>query len=96
MEISKKLKLLRETHNLTQEELASKLKLSRSAISNYESGTRTPDIETLYSICNFYNITLDSFFSDDTVHKVEKKKTPNKVIYSIIITNFCRKVNNYI
>jgi len=86
MEISKKLKLLRETHNLTQEELASKLKLSRSAISNYESGTRTPDIETLYSICNFYNITLDSFFSDDTVHKVEKKKTPNKVIYSIIIT----------
>lgn len=86
MEISKKLKSLREKHNLTQEELAFKLKLSRSTISNYESGLRTPDINVLYDICNFYNITLDSLFSETIEYKKIKNYKYNKIISSIIIS----------
>lgn len=86
MEISQKLKILREEHKLTQDELAMKLKLSRSAISNYESGLRTPEINTLYAICNFYNITLDSLFSEETEYKVTKKKNHNKILYILLFT----------
>ena len=86
MEISQKLKILREEHKLTQDELATKLKLSRSAISNYESGLRTPEINTLYAICNFYNITLDSLFSEETEYKVTKKKNHNKILYILLFT----------
>ena len=86
MEISQKLKILREEHKLTQDELATKLKLSRSAISNYESGLRTPEINTLYAIYNFYNITLDSLFSEETEYKVNKKKNHNKILYILLFT----------
>ena len=45
--------MLRENNNITQDELATKLKLSRSTISNYESRFRTPDISTLMIFVNF-------------------------------------------
>ena len=41
---AKRLKELRETAGLTQEQLAKELKVSRGAISYYEKGGRTPDI----------------------------------------------------
>lgn len=65
MDIGSKLKALREAHNLKQDELSLKLNMSRSTITNYENGNRTPDIETLYKICDFYNVTLEEFFKED-------------------------------
>ena len=47
MDIAKRLKELREKHNLTQEELAKELNVSRTTISNYENGSRSPDIEMI-------------------------------------------------
>ena len=82
MDLSKKLKMLRESHNITQDELASKLKLSRSAITNYESGIRTPDVTILNELCKLYNITLDSLFDEET----EVKETPKTNIRKTIIT----------
>ena len=107
MDISKRLKSLREKHNLTQDELATKLKVSRSTVSNYESGFRTPDINILREICNIYNITLDSIFSEEIEYKKPVKKSKSKAIIAvftslvlsliaiIIISNIALYSHNY-
>lgn len=56
---AKRLKELRETAGLTQAQLASELKVSRGAISYYEKGERTPDIEFLDSLAMYFDIPLD-------------------------------------
>lgn len=54
-----RLKELRDAAGLTQEQLAKELKVSRGAISYYEKGERTPDIEFLDSVCLFFNLPID-------------------------------------
>ena len=60
MDISKNLKILRMKNHMTQGELAKKLGISRSAVGNYENGTRTPDLETIQSICKIFDITYNT------------------------------------
>ncbi|MBE5987561.1 MAG: helix-turn-helix transcriptional regulator [Paenibacillaceae bacterium] len=55
---AKRLKQLRETAGLTQEQFARELKVSRGAISYYEKGDRTPDIEFLDSLYDYFCCTL--------------------------------------
>lgn len=54
--------LLREKRGLTQEELSSKLGISRAALSHYETNRREPDYDTLRSIANFFDTSLDYLF----------------------------------
>lgn len=58
-EFSKRLKQIREASGLTQAQLASELKVSRGAISYYENGERTPDIEFLGSLAEYFDLPLD-------------------------------------
>ena len=53
------LKILRKSNNLTQDMLAKKLGLSRSAIGMYEKGSRKPDYEILEKIADFFNVDID-------------------------------------
>lgn len=53
------LKQLRLSEKMTQPELASKIGVSRSAISMYENGAREPDISTLLLISDFFGVTVD-------------------------------------
>ena len=53
------LKILREKKQITQQQLADKLKISRSTIGMYENGSREPDFETLELIADFFNINMD-------------------------------------
>ena len=54
-----RLKFLREAAEFTQGQLAEKLNVSRGAISYYENGDRTPDIEFLDSVSSLFGVTLD-------------------------------------
>ena len=54
-----RLKELREKRRLNQEGLAMKLCVSQSTISAYEVGERTPDLETLINIANFFSVSID-------------------------------------
>lgn len=54
-----RLKELRKEYKMTQEELAGKLGLVRTAIANYETGRTSPDSETLSLIANIFNTTTD-------------------------------------
>lgn len=65
MDFHNKLKELRKGKNITQDELASKLYVSRTAVSKWESGKGYPSIETLKAIASFYSISIDELLSND-------------------------------
>lgn len=54
-----KLLELRQQHNLTQKQLCKSLNLGRSTYSYYETGSRTPDIDTLLLIARYYSISIE-------------------------------------
>lgn len=54
-----RLKKLREIAGYTQSQLADKLGISRGSISFYENGSRTPDIEILDKVCDFFGVPTD-------------------------------------
>ena len=79
MLFSEKLKLLRKENNLTQEELAEKLNVSRQAITKWESGDGIPDIINLKEISTLFNTTIDELVKEDMEVNIEIKKEFNYV-----------------
>lgn len=59
MMIYERLKQLRQSRNLTQAELATQLNVSQGTIGNWESGKRTPDIEMVVRLAQYFNISTD-------------------------------------
>ncbi len=60
MEIREILKNLREQHQLTQEELAEKVLVTRQAVSRWETGETQPNTETLKLLSRAYNVTINT------------------------------------
>lgn len=60
-EIGKKIRVLRRTRGLTQEQLAEKLRVKRATISNYEIGRRSPHIKELEAISEALGVNLEYF-----------------------------------
>ncbi|MBQ5890668.1 MAG: helix-turn-helix domain-containing protein [Clostridia bacterium] len=65
--ISYNLRALRDSHNLTQENVADVLNMSRSTYAYYESGTHEPSLETVSTLAKMYNISIDQIVSSDFV-----------------------------
>jgi transcriptional regulator with XRE-family HTH domain len=54
-----RISVLREERQLTQEELAGRIGITRSALSHYENNRRAPDYDTLLHIANYFEVRLD-------------------------------------
>lgn len=65
MEFKEKLQSLRTSKKLTQEELAEKLFVSRTAISKWESGRGYPSIDSLKVISEFFGVTIDELIGGE-------------------------------
>ena len=65
MEFNEKLQNLRKKNNISQQELAQKLYVSRAAISKWESGRGTPNIESLKNISKIFSVSVDELLSTD-------------------------------
>ena len=59
--IGLKIKNLRKSRKLTQEEFAEQIGVSRSTLSCYEIGQRTPHLNTLQQIADIFGVGLDYF-----------------------------------
>ena len=66
--LSENLLTLRRAHNLTQEQVAEKLNVSRQAVEKWESRETTPDSTNCTALARLYYISLD-----DLVHNKKKK-----------------------
>lgn len=53
------LKLIRKQKNLNQLKVAMDLNISREALSHYENGKRSPDIQMLRKLSNYFNVSID-------------------------------------
>ena len=86
MEFNEKLQQLRTGKNLTQEQLAEQLYVSRTAISKWESGKGYPNIESLKCISKFFSVTIDELLSgEELITLAETENRSNlKKIYSFI------------
>ena len=65
MIFAEKLKTLRKQKNISQEQLAEIIHVSRQAITKWESGNGIPDIENLIAISSLFNESLDSLLSEE-------------------------------
>ena len=74
MEFYEKLQQLRKSRELTQEELAEALFVSRTAISKWESGRGYPNIDSLQAIAKFFGVTVDALLSGDQVLTLAKQE----------------------
>lgn len=94
MDLGKKIIEMRKNKNLSQEQLAETLNVSRQTISNWENGRFYPDIDALVKISKYFNIALDDLLaSDSNVLKHLKVSTDivrsNKnILYAIILNIF--------
>lgn len=67
MTFGEKLKKLRKDNNLTQEQLAEKLYVTRTAVSKWETDKGFPAIDSLKLISDLFGISVDALISDDDV-----------------------------
>lgn len=69
MNIGEKLYELRKGKNLSQEEVADRLNVTRQTISKWETNQSTPDFDKIKPICDLYEISADELLTG------EKKET---------------------
>lgn len=66
MSFGKNLQYLRRLYrNLTQEDLAEKLDVSRQTVSKWETDEAMPEMEKALELCKIFNCTLDNLFRDE-------------------------------
>ncbi|GEQ48148.1 hypothetical protein TH9N_22610 [Tetragenococcus halophilus] len=73
MKIGNKIKIARSNKQCTQEELATQLNFSKTAVSNWENGKHYPDLKTLIQISDILDISNDSLLKDylEFIKKIE-------------------------
>lgn len=76
MNISKQLKSYRKKFNLSQEELADIIHVSRPTISNWENSKSYPDLQSLLLLSDYFKISLDELVKGDVVNM--KNELANK------------------
>ncbi len=87
-QFSQNLKKIRKEHNLSQEQLADELGVSRQAISKWESATSYPEMDKIIDLCNKFNVNIDDLLQKDI--KEVKKEEENKKGINKIIDDFLR------
>ncbi|MDR2568865.1 MAG: helix-turn-helix domain-containing protein [Oscillospiraceae bacterium] len=76
--LGKKIQQLRRDNGLSQEELASKLTISRQAISKWELGESMPDTENVVQLSKLFKVTTDYLLNDE--YEFETKKVVDEQI----------------
>ena len=75
MKLSENLKRIRKDNNLSQEQLAEKLGVSRQAVSKWESGQSYPEMDKVLLICKLFNYNLDELMNENIKEVDETKQS---------------------
>ncbi len=76
MDFAKRLKELRVSRGLTQDDLARELNLVKSSISMYETGKRKPSFEVLEAVADYFNVNLDTLYGSRNIFTPSLKRVP--------------------
>lgn len=88
MDLGKKLFELRKSKNLSQEDVADKLNVTRQTVSKWETNQSTPDFDKIVPLCDLYGISTDELLKEEIKKEQEDDKVENKKnIYENITKN---------
>lgn len=73
MNFANTLKNLRELNDVTQEQLAEYLQVSRPTVAGYETKNHQPDYEKLEKIANFFEVSIDYLVSGSNSKRLQSK-----------------------
>ncbi len=73
MDFSEKLLTLRKANDMTQEQLAERLNVSRQSISKWESGQATPELEKIVAMSTVFNVTTDYLLKSSEIDDLSVK-----------------------
>jgi len=85
------LKTLRKENNVTQEELAKYLNVTRPTIAGYEARNKQPDYEKLAMIADFFHVTIDYLITGETPSASKMyamEQLSNKQLETILLDDF--------
>ena len=73
--LSENLKRIRKDNNLSQEQLADQLGVSRQSVSKWESGAAYPEMDKVLQICKMFNLNIDELLNQDIKEVNESKQS---------------------
>lgn len=79
MNLSENLKRIRKENNLSQEQLADKLGVSRQSVSKWESGLAYPEMDKVLQICKMFNLNIDELLNQNLKEVNEVKQSKNNI-----------------
>ena len=85
MEIGNKILELRKKNNLSQEQLAEKMKVARQTISKWELGETSPDIKQAKELSKIFNVSLDELVDNDIKDLVIEKVSNTEKLAGMIL-----------
>lgn len=95
MLLNEKISIIRKMNNLSQEAFAEELGVSRQAVSKWENGTSTPDVQMLLRIADFYNLALDQLVRDEfdlPISQVDEKQLIETEQDDFSVENYLGKI----
>ena len=78
MNLGEKLFELRKTKNLTQDEVAEKLNVTRQTVSKWETNQSTPDFDKILPLCELYEISTEELLKGEKQEKLEENNYNNE------------------
>ena len=72
------IRVLRIKHGYSQQRLANRIGIGRSAIANYESGLREPDLDTVEAFADFFDVSVDDLMGRTDEQPTETTQTNRK------------------
>lgn len=84
---SKRLEQLRYEKELTQQQMADILGITRQAYGNYENGKREPDFITIKKLASFFGVSLDYLLGDSDIRKTSEQHSKSLKEESHYTTN---------
>ena len=73
MDFGERLKDLRVQNDMTQEDVASKLFVTKQAVSRWENGNCLPDVGTLGKLAELFDVNIDYLLTGNDNVKIEKE-----------------------
>lgn len=93
MNLADNLKRIRKDNNLSQEQLAEKLGVSRQSVSKWESNQAYPEMDKVLEICKLFNLNIDELMNQDIKEVNENKESKlnvNKIVDDFL--NYITKI----
>lgn len=73
------LKKIRKENNLSQEQLADKLGVSRQSVSKWESSAAYPEMDKVLQLCKMFNLNIDELLNQNISEVHEEQESKNKI-----------------